>query len=378
MQKTKQIKKGNKPDKSAYEVKGLDESWNDRFLELSERAPVRTERLQIHFDRSPDIFTIPKLTSYRNVPLGLFHDDHLIGCAVASYQKRYINGALTDVIYLGNMHVIERGTGHIFLKKLSERVVQKMKDRPEVKYLYAYVMEGNRPADKLARLGELDSRWAGSVSMSTILTIKPIALDSKYTVRKAEMADVDQIVALLSDEYRQQWLAPEMSKKRFLQNLKNRQNIGIKNYFLAIRNNEVVGTCLAWDMTPFKKNRIWFHGFRMGLIRFGYHIAARLTGNPPLPKPGEAVKDVTIAEYAVRDRDPKIMEALLRFVYREYRRKGYQAVIFGCDSHDPIIKATKPFISREVRSRVIITPLQENSKRNLIPPDLIFADAIQI
>jgi len=363
---------------SGYKVKGLDESWNDRFLEMSRLAPVKAEKISIHFDRSPDIFTIPKITSTQNVPLGLFHDDRLVGCAIASYQKRYINGTVMDVIYLGNMHVTEKGAGRIFLKKLSERVVQKIKDRPEVKYLYAYVMDRNRPAVKLARLGELDSQSVGTISMCTLFTIKPIALDSEYSVRKAKMADVDQIVALLSNEFRQQWLAPEMSKEQFLQNLKNRQDVGIENYYLAIKNNEIIGTCLAWDMTSFKKNRIRFHGFRMCLLRFGYDLVARLTGSPPMPKTGEAFKDVTIAEYAVRNRDPKIMEALLRFVYRDYRKKGFQTIIFGCDFTDPIKQATSPFISKEVRSSVILAPLQKNSMRNFSPPSLIYADAIQI
>jgi len=365
-------------ESTRYRVEGLPESWNEKFLEIGRLKPIKAGNLSIHFDRSPDIFAIPKITSCKNVPLGFFDGDHLIGFAIASYQKRYIRGDLKDVIYLGNLHVTEKGTSRIFLEKMSERVRQKVQNRPEVKYLYAYVMQSNQPARKLAGLGHLDSKVAGSISMSTIFTLKPVSENRLYFVRKAGFSDIDRIVELLSEEFRNQILAPEMNREVFIRNLENRPDVKIGNYYLAVRGDEIVGACLAWDMTSIKKNRIQYHGFKMNFIRQTYNFAARLAGSKPLPKQDKAMKDVTIAEYAVRDRNPVIMEALLRFIYREYRRKGYHSLIFGCATSDPIIHAVKPFISREVRSNVIIAPLQRDSERDFENFSGIYADAIQI
>lgn len=363
---------------SRYHVEVLSKVWNERLLEISRISPVRAGKLDIHFDRSPDIFTIPKLTSYFHRPLGFFYDDQLIGFAIASYQKRYIRGVVTDVIYLGNMHVTEKGTGHIFLKKLTERVLQIVQNRPEVKYLYAYVMEGNRSAKRLASLRKLDSKSAGTISMSTIFTLKPVTLSNKYSIRKAGLSDVDQIVSMLSNEFRKQFLSPEINRDIFLHNLELRPGIDIENYYLATHGEEILGLCLPWDMTPFKKNRIRFHGFKMNFLRQLYNSAARLTGSSPLPKSGETFKDITIAEYTIRDRNPEIMEALLRYIYNEYRHKEYHSVIFGCSPDDPIIQATKPFLSKEVRSNVIIAPLQKDSSRTFREISMIYADSIEI
>ncbi len=374
MTKSKNIEQ----DLSAYEVKGLSENWNERFLEISRQSPVKAENISIHFDRSPDILAIPGMLSYKVVPLGFFFEGKLIGIAIASYQKRYIRGVITDVIYLGNMHVTRKGTGHIFLKKLGERVAYKVKNLPEVKYLYGYVMQNNRPGVRIARLGELESKSCGTISMFTLLTLKPMALRSKFSIRKASMSDVEQIVALLVNDYRDQFLAPVMNLELFMNNLEQRPEININNYYLALRGEKVVGTCLAWDMTPIKKNRIKFHGFKMKFVHNIYNLMAQLIGSAKLPEPGEPFRDVTIAEYAVLNRDPEIMEALLRTVYQDYRQRGYHSVIFGCSSEDPICKATKPFLSREVRSGVVIAPLQADSIRNFGNVSKIYADAIQI
>ena len=363
---------------SEYEVKGLSENWNDCFLEISRQSPVRAGKISIHFDRSPDIFSIPKMQSYRVVPLGLFCRDELIGIAIASYQKRLIRGVITDVIYLGNMHVTQKGAGKIFLKQLRERVVHKVKNRPEVKYLYGYVMHDNRPGKRIAKLGELDSKLCGSISMFTLLTLKQMKLSSKFLIRKASMSDVEQIVSLLDNAYRDQFLAPVMNLELFMNNLKQRPGIDINNYYLALRGKKIVGTCLAWDMTPIKKNRIKFHGFKMKLVHNAYNLMAHLNGSAKLPEPGEPYRDVTIAEYAVLNKDPEIMEALLRAVYQDYRERGYHSIIFGCSSEDPIRQATKPFLSREVRSGVVIAPLQTDSIRSFGNMSGIYADAIQI
>ncbi|WP_069130934.1 hypothetical protein [Rhodohalobacter halophilus] len=365
-------------DLSCYEVKGLPESWNDRFLEISRQSPVKTDKISIHFDRSPDIFSIPNMLSYKVVPLGLFCRKKLIGIAIASYQKRFIRGVITDVIYLGNMHVIQKGTGHIFLKKLGERVAYKVKNRPEVKYLYGYVMQDNRPGERIAKLGELESKLCGSISMLTLLTLKPMALSSKYTIRNASLADVEQIVSLLANEFMNLFLAPVMNREIFLSNLQNRPGVKIEDYYLALKNGEIVGACLAWDMTTIKKNRIKFRGFKMNFVHKAYNLIARFNGSAKLPEPGEPFRDVTIAEYALADRDPEIMEALLRSVYIDYRQRGFHSIIFGCSSENPIRQATKPFLSREVRSGVVIAPMQEDSVRNFGNVPGIYADAIQI
>jgi hypothetical protein len=365
-------------DSAGFSVRALPDRWNNELLEISRRSPVKAGNISIHFDRSPDIFTIPKFTSYRYRLLGFFHDEQLIGFATASYQKRYIRGVVTDVIYLGNMHVTVKGTGRIFLKKLAERVVEKVKNRPEVKYLYAYVMEGNRAAKRLVDLGQQESKPAGTIFLSTIFTIKPVRLSRKYSVRKAVPGDIDKIAELMSREFREQFLAPELNRDIFMHNLKLRPGVDIDNYYVALRDEKIIGACLAWDMTAFKKNRVYFHGLKMNLVSNFYNLLARLSGSPLLPRPGEPFRDVTIAEHAVIDRDPEVMEALLRFIYHEYRENGYHSVIFGCSSGDPILKATKPFLSREVRSAIVIAPLQKGSEHIFRDNPMIYADAIQI
>lgn len=365
-------------DQSRFELRVLGQEWNVRLLRLSRESPVEAGNYQIYFDRSPDIFAIPKLISYEHRCLGLFRNNELMGYAFASYQKRYINQQVTDVIYLGNMHVFQKGLGRDFLKLLSDRLSRILPKNRDVKFIYAYIIEQNRPAMKLADRGYFSSKVVGQISMVNILLLFPIKKSRKYTVRKARVTDIDKIVELLEKEHSQRFLAPEMNRETFMQNLVHRPQFGIENYYLALSGNEIIGVCSAWDMTDLKKNRILKYGIVMGFIKWVYNLVAFIFGASQLPKAGEKLRDITIAEYAVKDRDPEIMEALLRYIYNQYRQQGYHSIIFGSSVGDPLLKATEIFISKDVRSNVILGTLQQPDVIDTNPPGMIYADTVQI
>ncbi|MDR8394400.1 hypothetical protein NC796_24845 [Aliifodinibius sp. S!AR15-10] len=365
-------------DLSDFELRVLGREWNERLLQLTQESPVEAGKFRIYFDRSPDIFAIPQLTSYKYRCLGLFKGDELLGYAFASYQKRYVNRRIADVIYLGNIHVFRKGLGRVFLRLLSDRLSGIIQKNREVKYIYAYILEQNIPAMKLSGHGYFSSRVVSQISMINILLLKAVRLSRTYTIRRAKLADVDSIVELLKEEHRSRFLAPGMSKEIFVQNLAERPQFGIENYYLAVSGDDVVGVCSVWDMTALKKNRIQTYGPTMRLMRWVYNMVAPILGAASLPTAGEALKDITIAEFAVKDRDPEIMEALLRHVYNHYRKLGYHSIIFGSSSDDPLLKAAGAFLSREVRSNVILGTLQGFDSQEIISPALIYADAVQI
>lgn len=365
-------------DSSEYELRVLDQKWNKRLLQINRKAPVQAGAFQIFFDRSPDIFTIPKLTSYKYRCLGLFKEGQLLGYAMATYQKRYILQRVVNVIYLGNIHVVKKGLGRELLKLLAKRFYDIIPKDTGVEYLYAYIIEQNKPAMKLVELGYLFPRVVGKITMVTILLLLPVKLNKEYKIRRATPSDIDSIVELLQKEYAQQFLGPSMDREIFMKNLAERPNLDISNYFVALFQNKIVGVCSAWDMTPFKKNRILKFGLKMKAVRFFYNMTARFFSGSKLPKEGEAFRDITIAEYAVNNRDPEILEALLRYIYKHYRKEGYHSIIIGSGVNDPMLKATDIFLSKEVRSNVILGAIDREKAQQIESSSLIYADAIQI
>ncbi len=370
-------------DYSYYNARELGEEWNEKLLRIARESPVESGGFRILFDRSPDIFTIPKLTSHSYRCGGLFMEEELLGYAIATFQKRYIDRErLSDVMYLGNMHVTKKRRGTGFFYRMSEFFFGDLS--PRIEYFYAYIMEQNEPA--LSMVNRRHARFpntpystvVGVITMVTILLNIPVRMSKKYTIRTATHDDIEPIVELLQEEFSARFLAPEINRDIFLKNLQQRPNFGIENYLLALTNNQIVGVCSGWDMTSFKKNRVMGYGITLGMTRLLFNAVAPLWGIRSLPDAGEPFRDITIAEYAVKDREPAIMEALLRYAYNTFKRQGYHSIIFGTSVDDPLLALTKSFITKQVRSHVVLSSMEAGklTERKNIP--LIYADTVQI
>lgn len=369
-------------DQTLYKVKELRDEWAEGLLQIARGSPVETDGFRIFFDRSPDIFIIPKLTSYKYICGGIFRYGELQGYAIAAYQKRYVDQRLTDVMYLGNLHIAKSGRGKGFFYRMSDFFFGDL--TPNIEYVYSYIMEQNQSAMDLVNRTHPNfpnvpySGVIGRIAMVNIFLTIPVRRNRKYIIRKATPTDIDQIVRLLSAEYTARFLAPEMNHRVFLRYLSQRPHFGIENYFLALYGSEVIGVCSVWDMTPLKKNTILGYSNTMRKVRLLYNFGAPLFGIPGLPAPGDALRDVTIAEYAVKERDPDIMEDLLRYIYKQYRHQGYHSIIFGSSADDPLLKATKTFFKKSIYSNVILGSLQPEKLDEMKNKKLIYADAVQI
>jgi hypothetical protein len=373
---TKDISKFSKDE---LQLRVLDESWNERLLEITRQAPVTTTRLQIHFDRSPNLFLIPKLTSYKWRCLGLFEGDLLVGYTMATYQQRYVQGRAENVIYLGNMHVIHRGLGKIFLRLLAERYQRIIPKGTGVSFFYAYILENNKPAQGLSKKGYLGSHMLGHIRMHMILLSHPLRKSHDFTFRWAAPRDSEAIVDLLDNHHRKRSLSPVVTHESIQKQIIERPDFTIQNYLLAEANGEVLGVLGTWDMTAFKKNWVLDYDRGLAVWRSMYNIQAPLWGSAKLPGKGELIRDITISEYATHEDNPDILEALLRYAYCHFKAQDYHFIILGTGSGDPMEKALHPFwLKKTLQSQVVAGSIQTETFRSWSAEEVLYADAVQI
>jgi hypothetical protein len=76
----------------------------------------------------------------------------------------------------------------------------------------------------------------------------------------------------------------------------------------------------------------------------------------------------------VENRDPHILQALLRQIYRDYREKKYHMLIFGCSGDDPLMAATRPFLSQSLISNIYLFSKSSQVVEQFPQPSLPFMD----
>jgi hypothetical protein len=149
--------------------------------------------------------------------------------------------------------------------------------------------------------------------------------------------------------------------------------LSITDFFLAFdRTGQCCGVCAAWDMNLVKQTRVLKYGSSFLPARIAYQFFSVLFNRPSLPRPGEHFRDVTITDYAVWDRDPEIMNALLKTVYREFRQLGYHFMVWWSSEDDPILKASNGFIRQYISSNIVLFStknewFEEGAVKNHLP-----------
>jgi hypothetical protein len=355
----------------------LDRSHNSEILSILRLSPITTDNITLCFDRQPDFFLLPEIKYFRYDCLGFFVDEKLSGFVLKGYHNALVNGKPEIVFHFTDYYILPGARGKWFNYEISKYLFDRRFNNSGIGY--AIIMEGNKEA--LSLVGRRHPRfpdvpWTriiNKLEVKTIMITWPLKLSTHYSIRHAEKKDIPSIVSLLNEEHKDRLFGLTFSESSFENHLSDRPGIALGNYYLAEdKNANVCGVCAAWDCTSFKQNRVLNYGIRFLPALLTYKFLSLLFGFSPLPEKGDIFRDINITDYAVKNRDPQIMKALLRAIYSDCRKSGYQSIIWGCTAGDPLLKACNGFFSQSVISNIVLMSTQpelieDNSVEKRLP-----------
>jgi hypothetical protein len=342
-----------------YSIRYLDKSFNGEMLEILRSVPIISDSITLCFDRQPDIFKLPEIKYDPFQYLGFFREDTLKGFALNGYYKAMINGKPETVFHFTDMYIKPEARAKGFSYRISDYFYSEPFNNARLGY--GIIMEGNQEALKL--IGRRHPKfpytpWAkiiNKLDVKSIVIAWPLKEDPSYQIRHATIEDIPKIVSLLNEEHRNRLFGIPYSEKTFIDLLSKRPDFSIDDYYLAVdRSKNIYGVCAAWDCNAFKQNRVIRYGKKFLPARIGHRLLEGLYGIPSLPSEGDTFRDVTVTDYAVKERDVNIMKALLKAIYNDYRRKGYHTLIWGSSIDDPLLKAVRGFFHESLISNIIL------------------------
>jgi GNAT superfamily N-acetyltransferase len=354
---------------NAYHIEPIDERYNKEMLEILRSSPITTSDITMYFDRQPSIFKLAKIKYRPHYYFGFFLLEKLKGFGMIGYHDAMVNGVPETVFHLKDFYVTADARGKGFGYRTAERLFSETHDQST--FGYAVVMAGNKAP--LHYVGNRKSsypyipysRIINQLDVRNILLILPVKKETSYHVRPALPDDVPAMVSLLNSEHKQRLFGNVYSEGKFQKYLENCPGLEINDYYLAFdRKGKLSGVCAAWDCSSFKQTRVLAYGIRFHPARLLYKSLAVVFGCPPLPASGESFKDFIVTDYAVRDRDPGAMNALLRSIYRDRMMRGYQNMIWGSSIDDPLLKASKGFFYQRVVSNIVLVSTDPNRMEN--------------
>ena len=345
-------------ERSLYRIGPLSRDQNAAMLRILNASPIESDGTLIGFERNPNVFALADLKYDNPVYTGFFRKNELMGFGLMGCYQAYVNGRPEPVCHATHFHITPEGRQRGFYYRASRSLFHE--SLRDARIGYALMMVGNRQAESLvARRHERypdvpHSKIIARCEAKNILVSWKRREHGRYRIRHASDADIDAVVDLLHRDFATRLFAPCITREEFERNLKRRPDFGIGNYYVAEAADRIVGVCAAWDCSSFKQLRVLRYGRHLKSAKRLFDILSRLRIAPRLPDEHQVFKEAYITDYAVENRDPAIMRALLTRVYNEYRRRHYNLLVFGSCLADPLLKAAHGFLHVSVQSHIVM------------------------
>jgi hypothetical protein len=343
---------------SIYRIKNLTRSMNSEMLKILQESPLDVQGMLISFERNPDIFALADLKYDDPVYTGFFRKEELMGFMLMGYYKAYVNGKPETVCHASHIHIKKEGRQRGFYYRGSRQMfTDTIRD---ARIGYSLMMVGNADAESLIgrrheRYPDLPySRVIHHGEARNIVVLFGKKESKAFNVRRATEADIGTIVQLLQREVTDRLFASYVDEKVFRKNLARRPNFGIDNYYVAENNDRILGVCAAWDCSPFKQLRILRYTGRIKWVKRFINLLSILNITPGFPDEGEIFREMYITDYAVENRDPVIMRALLARIYNDCKVRKYNMVVFGSCEGDPLLTAADAFVNIPIKTSVVL------------------------
>ncbi|MEL0455401.1 GNAT family N-acetyltransferase [Flavobacteriaceae bacterium SZ-1-7] len=337
-------------------IKKLDESYNQRMLEILSSTPMKTDLIELYFDMSPDLFRSNKFWSNQFSHYGILVDNLLVGFGKHVEFKGLINNKIENVSYFGNfcLHKDFRGKG--LFKQLCEYLFDKVLNDSDIGF--CAVLNGNMAVEKYFK----DNTFRFSRHLSTIhfaeletrslLITKKKKIVSVYKVIRGNPDNEEQIIDFLKKGFKERALAPKLSKTLFKKKLTPASGLSIQDYLIVYKEEKIVGVCAAWDIKNFKRTKVLKYKNQYKIVYHVFNVICKILRYPKMPKPGHDLKEVYVTDLMIADNEPKVFSTILSVINNEFKNKGYNLIHFSTYKNNPLLKGCKPFYSVPVYSNI--------------------------
>ena len=263
---------------------------------------------------------------------------HIVGLGSRLISNAFVNGRSQRLGYLADLRADPASRGGTLLAR-GYRFLRELHEADPVPLYYSVILEGNTVAlDNLigARVGLPEYKAMGRILTPAIhLDIPKRAIVLPRT--RFQRAKVEQLSEIL--DFVQTW----QSKKQFAPVYKPNdfngprlRDLKIEDFYLAIRDDRIVGTIAAWDQRAFRQTHVERYSPALAVFRPLYNALASLTPLKPLPAPGAAIPYFYLAFVAIEENDPSIFRGLLRALYRDRYQGPWRYCIVGLHERDAL------------------------------------------
>jgi hypothetical protein len=325
----------------------LAERGDDAELRALLRDNPMNGSMQVTFEREPDFFSACTIRGgFHQVGVGRdLESGRIVGLGTRSIAEAFVNGRPVPFGWLSDLRLAPTYRGGTLVAR-GYRFLRQLHGDGRAEFYGTVIFHDNHTALQTiaaARAGLPAYHDLGVMHCPGInLRRRKPAIAADCEIIRGRREFLPEIVDCLNRNNARKQFAPVHDVESFLH--RNRwKDFQPSDFYVACRNNKVIGVLGRWDQTAFKQTRVISYGRRLRWLVPAANAVQTLLGAPAFPEPGQYVPFFYVSFIAVDHDDVGVFRALLQEVYNDSVGSSFRYAMVGLHERDPLLAALKDF-----------------------------------
>jgi hypothetical protein len=345
-------------------------SADDASLRNLLRENALPGSISLSYEREPDYFKAAGVDGTLSQTIININDEtgECLGMGTRIIRPMYLNGEVQDVGYMSHLRVnLRRQWGLSLAREMvsSFRKFHELHADGRVPFYLMSVIAGNSPASRLLTAELPGMPFARQYARMFTYAVSPrrakkeIPLPHGLIFQRGTTEYIPEIMACLQRSGARRQFAPHWSAENLFTSVQT-PNLHPEDFFLAIKDSRVAGCLALWDQTPFKQSVVRGYSSRMARWRPLINLLSHFVDMPYLPKVNSALPYCFASHLAIDNDDPLIFTSLLRELYNETKRRGFNYFTIGLSESNPLLAVlTKSYLHFTYPSQIYLMAWQD-------------------
>ena len=322
------------------------------------RSQPMPGRISVAFEREPSFLVGCRVTgeNCQIVVARTANSGEIAGVACRSQRQLYLNGREQRLGYLGQLRIDERFRGR-WLVSRGFRLLKQLHDRDPLPAYLVSIVGGNHQAtgvlvENRRKIFPILHPVADFSTLPISTRGYRVALGCDASISSAREEQLGEMAKFLNTCGARRQFFPAWTEER----LRGLTELGlrIEDLRIARRNGEIVGVIGLWDQSSFKQTVVRGYSGWLKTAAPIYNLSAPWLGRAPLPPLGEKLRSAYASFICVANDDPHVFRTLLREVYNLARSRGFEYLLLGLDSRDPLLPVAREYSHIAYPSRLYL------------------------
>jgi hypothetical protein len=334
------------PARTRFDIT-LAERGDDAELRALLRDNPMNGSMQVTFEREPDFFAASAIRgSFHQVGVGRdLNSGRIVGLGTRSIADAFVNGRSVHFGWLSDLRLHPAYRGGMLVAR-GYRFLRQLHGDGRVELYGTVIFQDNQTALQTiaaTRAGLPAYHDLGLIHCPGINLRRrkpPLAADCDIVRGRREL--LPEIVDCLNRNNARKQFAPVHDVESFIHGSRWK-DFQPPDFFVALRNDHVIGVAGRWDQSAFKQTRVISYGKRLRWLVPAANAVQALLGAPSFPEPGQYVPFFYVSFIAVDQDDASVFRALLRQVYNDSVGSSFRYAMVGLHERDPLLAAINDY-----------------------------------